>query len=125
MRHENLRLRTFRYSVACIRVAATLVSHPLGRHLVGQLIRSGGGVGSNYNSACHAKSRPDFASKVSTVAEEAAEAVFWLEVFVAADLMSDPVARPLIAEGRELASIATASARTARRRKKAEGDAEP
>jgi hypothetical protein len=61
---------------------------------------------------------------VSTVAEEAAEAVFWLEVFVACDLISDNVVRALIIEGRELTAIATASAKTARRRKRP-GDAEP
>jgi hypothetical protein len=57
------------------------------------------------------------------VAEEAAKAVYSLEVFVAVELMSDAVARPLIVEGSELTSIAVASAKTARRRKK-EGDAE-
>jgi four helix bundle protein len=122
VRHENLRLRTFHFSVACIRAASKLVRDPLGQHLVGQLIRSGGGVGANYNSACHAKSRPDFAAKVTIVAEEAAEAVFWFEVFVAVDLMADVEARPLILEGRELTAIAIASAKTARRRKKEEDD---
>jgi hypothetical protein len=51
------------------------------------------------------------------VAEEAAEAAYWLEVFVAVGLMTSAVARPLIVESRELAAIAVASARTARRRK--------
>jgi four helix bundle protein len=123
MRHENLRLRTFRYTVACIRVAAL---SQITRSVDASLVNLSGAAAAsegNYNSACHAKSRPDFASKVSTVAEEAAEAVFWLEVFVASDLMSDHVARGLIIEGRELTAIATASAKTARRRKKP-GDVE-
>jgi four helix bundle protein len=80
------------------------------------LVRSGGAVGANYNSACHAKSRLDFASKITVVAEEAAEAAYWLEIFVALALMTDAVAKPLIIESRELAAIAVASARTARRR---------
>jgi four helix bundle protein len=79
------------------------------------------GIGSNYDAACHAKSRADFAAKVTIVAEEASEAVYWLEVFVAVDLLTDAAARPLIIEGNELAAIATASARTARRRP-SEGD---
>jgi four helix bundle protein len=117
MRHENLRLRTFQYSISCIKAARPLLTDPLGRLLVGQLVRSGGGVGSNYNSACHAKSRSDFASKIAVVAEEAAEAAYWFEVFVAVGVMTDAVAKPLIVEGRELAAIAIASERTARRRK--------
>ena len=91
--------------------------------LAAQLIRSGSGVGSNYNSACHAKSRPDFASKIAVVAEEASETAYWLEIFVALGLMTESTARVLISEGRELAAIAIASARTARRRK-VEGNAE-
>src|SRR4029453_3536418 len=108
MRHENLRLRTFQYSVSCIRAAAPLLTDPLGRLLGGQLVRSGGAVGANYNSACHAKSRPDFASKIAVVAEEAAEAAYWFEVFVAVGLLPRDVAKALIIEGRELAAIATA-----------------
>jgi four helix bundle protein len=118
MPHDNLRARTFQYSVACIKAARPLLADPLGRLLVGQVVRSGGGVGANYSSACHAKSRPDFASKISTVAEEAAEAAFWFQLFVAVDLLAETTAGPPMTEGRELASIATASARTARRRRR-------
>jgi four helix bundle protein len=90
MRHENLRLRTFHYSVACIRAARALLADPLGRLLANQVVRSGGAVGANYNSACHAKSRPDFASKIAVVAEEAAEAAYWFEIFVAIGVMTEP-----------------------------------
>jgi four helix bundle protein len=117
MRHENLRVRTFHYSVACIRAARPLLADPLGRLLIGQQARSGAAVGANYNSACHARSRADFASKMGVVAEEAAEAAYWFEVFIAVGLLSGEAAKPLIIEGRELAAIAIASARTARRRK--------
>jgi four helix bundle protein len=123
MRHENLRLRTFQYSVACIQAARVLLTDPLGRLLSHQLVRSGGPVGANYSSACHAKSRPDFASKIAVVAEEAAEAAYWFEIFVAIGVMTEAAARPLIVESRELAAIAIASARTARRRK-VEGSSE-
>ena len=123
MRHENLRLRTFQYSLSCIQATRPLLTDPLGRVLAAQLIRSGSGVGSNYNSACHAKSRPDFASKIAVVAEEASETAYWLEIFVALGLMTESTARVLISEGRELAAIAIASARTARRRK-VEGNAQ-
>ena len=52
---------------------------------------------------------------MTIVAEEASEAAYWLRVFVAVDLLADAAAAPLIIEGNELAAIATASARTARR----------
>ena len=115
MTHDNLKERTFRFAVTSIRSAKPPIGDPVGRHLVGQVIRSGAGVASNYNAACHAKSRPDFASKVTVVAEEAAETVLWFRLFVELDLLAGPAVEPLIKEGQELASIAVASARTARR----------
>ena len=117
MRHDNLRDRTFNYAVATIKSVRPLINDPLGRHLVGQPIRSSAAVASNYRSACHARSRRDFASKISIVAE-AAETSVWLRLFVALQLLADSVAQPLVTEGEELTAIAVASAKTARRRAK-------
>jgi len=115
MRHDNLRERTFRYAVASIKAVRPLITDPLGRHLVGQVVRSSAAVGSNYSSACHAKSRPDFAAKISIVAEEASETVLWLRLIVELELLKMAAVEPLILEGQELAAIAVTSARTARR----------
>ena len=65
--------------------------------------------------ASRLRSRRDFASKISIVAEEAAETSVWLRLFVALDLMKDGVAQPLAKEGEELTAIAIASAQTARK----------
>jgi four helix bundle protein len=120
MRHDNLRDRTFTFAVATIKAIRPLINDPLGRHLVGQAIRSSAAVASNYRSACHARSRPDFASKVSIVAEEAAETSVWVRLFVALGLLSDSAAQPLVRESEELTAIAVASAQTARKSAKLE-----
>jgi len=65
--------------------------------------------------ACHAKSRPDFAAKITVVAEEASETAMWFRLFVEVELITASDAKALIQEGLELTSIAIASARTARR----------
>lgn len=90
---------------------------PLGRHLAGQLFRAASGVAANYDGACHAKSRRDFAAKISIVAEEASESAVWLRIFVEIGVMKDSEVRSLVIEANELAAIATASARTARGRR--------
>jgi four helix bundle protein len=115
MRHDNLRDRTFNYAVATIKAVRPLINDPLGRPLVGQPLRSSAAVASNYRSACHARSRRDFASKISIVAEEAAETSVWLRLFIALDLLADSVAQPMVMEGEELTAIAIASAQTARK----------
>jgi four helix bundle protein len=115
MDHQNLRDRTFQFAVHSIRAAKPLIGDPLGRHLVGQVVRSSGGVASNYLAACHAKSRPDFAAKITVVAEEASETAMWFGLLVEVELITASEAKPLIQEALELTSIAIASARTARR----------
>ena len=115
MAHDNLRSRTFLFAVSSIRAAKPLVHDPVGRHLVGQLFRAAGSVAANYDGACHARSRRDFASKISIVAEEASESSVWFRIFVALELLAEADVGDLITEAGELAAIATASARTASR----------
>jgi four helix bundle protein len=112
-RHDNLRTRTFQFAVEAIRAAKPLVQDSIGRHLVGQVVRSAGSVAANYDGACHAKSRKDFAAKVAIVAEESSETAVWFRIFAALDLLPAESTKALIAEAGELAAIATASARTA------------
>ncbi len=50
------------------------------RHAIGQVIRSSSSTAANYRSACRAKSKADFISKLGTVEEEADESGFWLEM---------------------------------------------
>ena len=49
-----------------------------GRAVGGQLARSGTSVGANYRSACRARSKAEFISKLGIVLEEADESGFWL-----------------------------------------------
>jgi four helix bundle protein len=44
------------------------------------LIRSSTSVGANYRSACKARSRKEFFSKICIVVEESDESMFWLEL---------------------------------------------
>jgi len=82
------------------------------------MLRSASSVAANYRSACRAKSKADFISKLSTVEEEADESALWLEVI--ADELADmkllplPVIPTLLAEAGELVAIMVASKKTAR-----------
>ena len=43
-------------------------------------MRSASSVGANYRTACRARSKADFISKLSIVEEEADESVYWMEI---------------------------------------------
>jgi four helix bundle protein len=79
-----------------------------------QLLRSGTSVGANYRSACRARSRPDFISKVGIAIEEADESSYWMEILIEAGIVPAEKLSPLMQEGDELIAILTASVKTAR-----------
>src|SRR5207247_2941620 len=86
-----------------------------GRILANQLARSGTSVGANYRAACRARSRAEFASKLGTVAEEADESLYWLELIRDGDFIGDKRIAPLVSEADELTAIFTSGRRSASR----------
>jgi len=56
----------------------------------------------------------EFISKIATVAEEADESAFWLELIMDGRLLKPELVSPLYHEAEELTAIFTASGRTAK-----------
>lgn len=117
MSYEQLKLGTKRFALSVIKFVETAkgdeVTHVIGR----QLLRSGTSVGANYRSACRARSNADFISKMGIVEEEADESAYWLELLEESGRVQRATATPLPQEANELAAIAVASIKTARKRK--------
>src|SRR5262245_11297249 len=118
MSHEDLRRRTYRFGLTVCKATRPLLTDPLGRLIGSQLIRSAWSVAVNYGVTRHARSRADFVSKMSLVAEEGEESSMWLEALQDLELLSRTVAEPLRGEAGELTAIAVASIKTARQRAK-------
>jgi four helix bundle protein len=112
---SDLQARTKRFTLDIIRFCRTLPRNSEGRIIGRQLLRSGASVGANYRAACHAQSRAAFIAKLSIVEEEADEAQFWLELLDALGTGAATERRRLLDEAHQLASIAVASKKTARR----------
>jgi len=86
-----------------------------GRVLANQLARSATSVGANYRAACRARSRAEFASKLGTVAEEADESLYWLELIEVGDFVPEKRIASLVSEPDELTAIFTSGRRSASR----------
>lgn len=112
--HEQLRQRTKQFALRIIRLSRHLPSGREADVIAKQVLRSGTAVAANYRAAGRSRSRADFISKISVVAEEADETVFWLELLEEAGLVSAAKLEPLLDEARQLAAIFTASRRTAK-----------
>src|SRR5213083_2879767 len=77
---EQLKQRTKQFALCVLDLIEQLPNTVRGRVLANQLARSATSVGANYRAACRARSRAEFASKLGTVAEEADESLYWLEL---------------------------------------------
>jgi four helix bundle protein len=80
-----------------------------------QFLRSGTSLAANYRATCRARSAPDFISKISVVAEETDETLFWLELLIEAELVQKKLLESLLSECEELLKIFSASLATAKR----------
>jgi len=64
---------------------------------------------------CRARSKAEFIARIGIAAEEADEAVLWLELLTEAGIIKPEMTEALLKEARELAAILTASQKTAKR----------
>jgi four helix bundle protein len=111
----QLRARAFLASVAAF--CESLPRTELVKRVIPQLLDAAGAASSNYNGACRARSRREFAAKIGVAAEEASEALEWLCTLRDAQLGGASEREALLIEAHELTSIFTASHKTASRRR--------
>ena len=86
MNQEEMKQRTKLFALGIIQLVESLPKERTAEVLGRQLLRSGTSVGSNYRSACRAKSIADFISKMGIVEEEADESLYWMELLIEAGI---------------------------------------
>ena len=94
----------------------------LGRHVAGQLVRSGTSAPPNYDEASTAESRADFAHKVNIALKEMVETRGWLKFTILAEMLPARRIAPLVQECEELCRILGKSVSTAKRKPKDKQD---
>jgi four helix bundle protein len=114
---DEMKQRTKLFALGIIQLVESLPKERTAGVLGGQLLRSGTSVGSNYRSACRAKSIADFISKMGIVEEEADESSYWMELLIEAGIEVNIKMKALMKEAEELLAITVASIKTARKRK--------
>ena len=112
---EELRDRTKAFALRVIRLFRSLPYRTDTQVLGKQLLRCGTSVAANYRAACRAGSKAEFIARIAIVAEEADEAVLWLELLIESGIIKSEMTVALLKEAKELAAILTASRSTARK----------
>ena len=111
----DLEERLIDFAVRIIKLAESLPKTKIGKHVEGQLLRSGTSPAPNYGEAQAAESRFDFIHKMKICLKELRETKVWQKIIERAKLIKpESKLSPLIEETDELVSIFFSSIKTAR-----------
>jgi four helix bundle protein len=102
---NQLERRLISFAAAVLALSTKLPRTPQGRHVCGQILRSGTLAAANYGEARGAESRADFIHKLKVVFKELNETTIWLEVIAESSLISRESIIAIVAENRELCRI--------------------
>ena len=105
---EDLEERLLGFAARVDKVVDALPDTRLGRHIAGQLVRSGTSPAPNYAEACAAESKKDFIHKLGIALKELRETRIWLRLIVKTELLPLPRLTEVIDECEQLNSRAVA-----------------
>ena len=115
MDKSELQLRTKGFGLRILNLVRHLPHDVPGRVVAHQLTRSALSVGANYRSACRARSRAEFLSKLGIVLEEVDESGYWLEIIKDDNMLPESKVGALLQESSELTAIFFTATATVRR----------
>jgi four helix bundle protein len=111
---DILEERLIDFAVRIIKLSAKLPKTPSGRHIAGQILRSGTSPAPNYGEARGAESPNDFIHKLRVVVKELNETLIWLRMIHRSELLRADLLVDIINENTELCKIFATTLRTAR-----------
>jgi four helix bundle protein len=110
----DLEERLIGFAARVGKVVDALPDTRLGRHIAGQLVRSGTSPAPNYAEACAAESKKDFIHKLGIALKELRETRIWLRLIVKTELLPLPRLTEVIDECEQLNNIVGRSLITAK-----------
>ena len=113
MKGDDIAGRLVELAVMVVKVVDALPETPAGKHVAGQLLRSGTSPGANYEEARGAESRRDFVHKLGIALKELQETRYWLRVVAGANLVASHTVQQLLGEVDALCRILGTSKQTA------------
>ena len=118
MTSDELSERLWQFAARVGKVVDALPDTRLGRHVAGQLVRSGTSAPPNYDEGCAAESKADFVHKLAVGLKEQRETCGWLRCIIIAGLLPEKRIAPLLDESSQLSRILGRSIVTAKSRRR-------
>jgi four helix bundle protein len=111
---DELEERLIDFAVRIIKLSANLPRTSAGKHIAGQIMRSGTSPAPNYGEARGAESHADFVHKLRIVLKELNETSIWLRIIERSQLLRSELMRDIIIENIALRRIFAATLKTTR-----------
>jgi four helix bundle protein len=113
-RADEVEERLIDFAVRIIKLSSRLPKTAAGRHIAGQILKSGTSPAPNYGEARSAESRADFVHKLGIVLKELNETLVWLKMISRSDLLKVELLSEILEENPQLSRIIGSSIKTAR-----------
>jgi four helix bundle protein len=118
-KRKELEARSERFALGAIALIRTFSLEEPGPTAKRQLAKCATSVAANYRASGRSRTHKEFTSKISQVAEEADECLYWLGVAQKVPLTKSPDLPRLLDEADQLTAIFTAMSATAKRNERA------
>ena len=102
---EEFKKRTKTFTLRNIKVFQSLPKTDEAKIIGKQLLRSASSVGANYLAVCRARSQAEFFAKLSITIEEADESLFWVEILVESQIVTENKLADLMKEAEEIIKV--------------------
>ena len=113
---DELEERLIDFAVRVVKLSAALPRTSAGKHIAGQILRSGTSPAPNYGEARGAESLPDFVHKLRIALKELNETRIWLRIISKSGMIEAQLLTSVIEESQQLACIIASSINTASRK---------
>ena len=117
MTPDELSERLLDFAARVAKAVEALPDMRLGRHIAGQLVRSGTSPAPNYEEACAAESRADFLHKLAICLKELRETRFWIRLIIRVELLPEGKLTSLLEDCTQLGKVIGQSIVTAKQTK--------
>lgn len=119
MTEQEFKQRTKDIALRIIKVVDSLPKVQSAEVIGKQFLRSGTSIGANYRAACRGKSTADVIHKLTIVEEEADESLYWMELLIEGQIVSERKLSKLYQDVNEILAMTVASIKTLRSRRAA------
>ncbi|MCE8780840.1 four helix bundle protein [Bacteroides thetaiotaomicron] len=118
MKNSVTHVKSKAFAVRIIRFYKYLTDEKREYTLANQILRSGTSIGANVRESYSAQSKADFVNKLSIALKEADETLYWLELFVESEIITQSEFDSMATDLKEISALLASSIKTAKNRVK-------